>query len=63
MVQDRSEWQGFVRGNAWEDEPPDLDEMTQLWVASYMKPLKGGSPSVAYNLKSIKGKIYVFLLS
>ena len=27
---------------------PDFDEMPQLWVATaYMKPLKGGSPSMA----------------
>ena len=36
MVQDRSEWRGFVKGNAWGialGMNPDLDEMLQLWDA------------------------------
>ena len=31
MVQDRSEWRGFVRGIAW---GIDFEEMPQLWVAT-----------------------------
>ena len=45
MVQDRSEWQGFVRGNAWgvaQGMNPTL-----MRCHSYMKPLKCGSLSVA----------------
>ena len=50
MVQDRSEWQGYVIGNAWgvgQGMTPDLDEMPQLY-----EPLEGGKPvcSRAYNL-------------
>ena len=33
MVQDRSEWRGFVRGNAWGISHvmnPDLDKVPQL---------------------------------
>ena len=33
MVQDKSEWRRFVRGNAW-GWTPDIDEMPQLWVAT-----------------------------
>ena len=33
MVQGRSEWRGFVRGNAW-GRTPDLEEMSQLWTAT-----------------------------
>ena len=40
MVQDRSEWWGFVRGNAW-----DVDA-TVVGYHSYMKPFKGEIPSV-----------------
>ena len=34
MVQDKSEWRGFVRGNAWSaawDMNPDLYEFPQLY--------------------------------
>ena len=37
MAQDRSEWWGFVRGNAWSlarRMNPDLDEIPQLCVAT-----------------------------
>ena len=37
IIQDKSEWWGFVRGNAWgvaRGETPDLEEMPQLWVAT-----------------------------
>ena len=63
MVQDRSEWQGFVRGNEWghspEDEPKTLTRyhncgLSQLYEACGWKSVCGQ----AYNLKSIKGKIY-----
>ena len=42
MVQDKCEWWGFVRGNAWGDGP-----LTLTRCHSYMKPLKGGIPSMA----------------
>ena len=50
MIQDRSEWQGLVRGNAWavsRGTNPDLDGMWVVSCHSYMKPLKGRSPFLA----------------
>ena len=44
MVQDRSEWRGLVRGNAWGvawGMNPTLKR-----YHNYMKPLTGGSRSV-----------------
>ena len=41
IVQNRCEWRGFVRGNAWGVDAGVLDSH------SNMKPLKGGSPYVA----------------
>ena len=41
IVHDKSEWQGFVRGNVW-GVPLILTR-----CHSYMKPLKDGSSSVA----------------
>ena len=42
-------YDGECKGRSPKDEPPDLDEIQQLWVATelYMKPLKGGSLAVA----------------
>ena len=51
-MQDRSEWWGFVRSNAW-DEMPQLYEAFEGW-----KSVCGRG----YNFKGIKGKFYVFLL-
>ena len=46
MVQDKSEWWGFVRVNVWGivwgNEP-----LTLMRWYSYMKPVKGGSPLLA----------------
>ena len=60
-VQDRSEWRGFVRGNAW---CIARGMNTVVGCRSYMKPLKCGIrlfPS--QQLKGYKGKISVFLPS
>ena len=46
MVQDRSEWWGFVRRECMRCSPGD-ESMTLMKCHSYMKPLKGGGPSVA----------------
>ena len=46
MLQDRSGWRGFVRGIAWGHSPGD-EPLTLTRCQSYMKLLKGGSPSVA----------------
>ena len=68
IVQDRSEWRGFVRGecmgHSLGDEPltltrchscglPQLHEACEGWKSVYGR---------AYNLKGIKGKFSVFLL-
>ena len=48
MVQDTSEWRGFVRGEcigrSSEDEALTL---TAMGCNSYMRPVEGGSPFVA----------------
>ena len=63
-MQDRYEWRECM-GHSLGDEPLTLIRCTVVDCHSYMKPLKGGSPSVGepttYNLKGIKGKISVFL--
>ena len=50
MVQDRSEWQGFVRGNTWGIargmNPRPRRDATVMGCHSYMKPV-GGNLSVA----------------
>ena len=57
MVQDRSEWWGFVRGSAWGHNPGD-EPLTLTRCHSYTKPVKGGSPFVpSLQLKGHKGKI------
>ena len=55
MVQDRSEWLGFVRGNTWGiASGMNLDEMPQFYEAfALWKSICGR----AYDLKGIKGKI------
>ena len=45
MVQDRSEWQRFVRGECMGCSPGD-QPLTLMRCHSYMKPLEGGSLSV-----------------
>ena len=51
MVQDRSEWRIFVRGNAWGvapgNEPLTLTRCMVVGCHSYMKHLNRGSPFVA----------------
>ena len=46
MVQNMSEWRGFVRGNTWGIARGGL-EMPVVGCQNYVKPLKGGNPSVA----------------
>ena len=46
MVEDRSEWRGFVRGKCMGRSPVD-ESLTLIRCHSYMKPLKSGSPFVA----------------
>ena len=65
MVQGRSEWRGFVRGNewgvAWGMSPRPRRDATVEGYRSYMKPLSGNLwPSL--QLKGCKWKKFVFLL-
>ena len=65
MVQDRIEWRGFMRRNAWDVargmNPRHWWDATVVGCHSYMKPLDGGPVrGRVYNLKGIKEKISFF---
>ena len=64
MVNDRSVWRGFVRGNVWRvarGRTLDFNEMPPLSCSIYMKTLKGKSLSVAKPTKlGHKGEIFCF---
>ena len=45
LVQDRSEWRGFMRGGCMGRSPGDKP-LTSMRCHSYMKPFKSRSPSV-----------------
>ena len=68
MVQDRSEWQGFVRGECMGRSPGDeiltLTRYPNCGLPMLYEAFEGWKSVCgrAYNLKSIKGKIYVILL-
>ena len=66
VVQERSEWGRFVRGNAWgtENKYLTLKKRHSCGLTQLYEPLQGWKSICGrgYNLKGIKGKFSVFLL-
>ena len=67
MVQDRSEWWGFVRRDAWfspGDEPLTLTRCHSYGLSELYEAFEGWKSvdGQTYNLKGIKGKFSVCLI-